>query len=723
MIKIKYILSIVFGSACSLMASGQILSDGKLPPDAKVTKGMFDTYETGGAIYWSVPDSLLDREYSVTTTILSAPESPDRGSETKYGYAGDMIGPIYFSLHKKGNEVWMTDPQHKRIIADPASDFARIAMLNPQERIYKRFPVIHQGQGRTIIEIGNTLKNFTLFAMEPAYYDMKLSMRNKDRDSILEVRGKDNSILIRISRAYKNLAIPMPGKSTPSYEGLWETGVCVSLMPKYPISVKRGDGKSYFEIGKSVLASDGTLSRMPVIKRWRLEIRPEDRERYRRGELVEPVNPIIFYIDRNFPKMYRKSIIEAVREWRPAFEQAGFKNAIDAKLAPTPKEDPDFCMYDNHYAYISWKISGMSNAYGPTPCEGRSGEIMGCHVGVFSSVMDIVQNWYFAQCGASDAEARKTVLPESLQCELLKMVITHEIGHSLGLEHNHSGSSMASIDQLRDNDYLNKHGLGTSIMDYVRFNYALRPGDKVDLRNRRIQLGEYDRWAIEWGYREFEGDTPEEQETARWKWYEQQKKARPELAFYDSRDIRSQQEDLGNDHVALNTCGIENLKYLSSLDIWTPKSLTEEQVMKGRFRALSDHYNLWTGHVFAHLGGYYYENDFSAGMEAGKPRNPVRKVLDTPEYTQKVLKFIQDYVATPSEWLFDAKLTSALHLDRKKEIKRIRGQQMDHFDNALQRIGKVKDAEKDEAVVKSLEKLLDDVKALKEKTEAAYKDM
>lgn len=723
MIKIKYILSIVFGSACSLMASGQILSDGKLPHDAKVTKGMFDTYETGGAIYWSVPDSLLDREYSVTTTILSAPESPDRGSETKYGYVGDMIGPIYFSLHKKGNEVWMTDPQHKRIITDPASDFARIAMLNPQERIYKRFPVIHQGQGRTIIEIGNTLKNFTLFAMEPAYYDMKLSMRNKDRDSILEVRGKDNSILIRISRAYKNLAIPMPGKSTPSYEGLWETGVCVSLMPKYPISVKRGDGKSYFEIGKSVLASDGTLSRMPVIKRWRLEIRPEDRERYRRGELVEPVNPIIFYIDRNFPKMYRKSIIEAVREWRPAFEQAGFKNAIDAKLAPTPKEDPDFCMYDNHYAYISWKISGMSNAYGPTPCEGRSGEIMGCHVGVFSSVMDIVQNWYFAQCGASDAEARKTVLPESLQCELLKMVITHEIGHSLGLEHNHSGSSMASIDQLRDNDYLNKHGLGTSIMDYVRFNYALRPGDNVDLRNRRIQLGEYDRWAIEWGYREFEGDTPEEQETARWKWYEQQKKARPELAFYDSRDIRSQQEDLGNDHVALNTCGIENLKYLSSLDIWTPKSLTEEQVMNGRFRALSDHYNLWTGHVFAHLGGYYYEDDFSAGMEAGKPRNPVRKVLDTPEYTQKVLKFIQDYVATPPEWLFDAKLTSALHLDRKKEIKRIRGQQMDHFDNALQRIGKVKDAEKDEAVVKSLEKLLDDVKALKEKTEAAYKDM
>ena len=153
MITRNIILSIVFGSACSLTASGQIMSDGTLPPDTKVTKGMFDTYETGDKMYWSVPDSLFDREYSVTTTILSAPESPDRGSETKYGYAGDMIGPIYFSLHKQGDEVWMTDPQHKRIIADPASDFARIAMLNPQQRIYKRLPVVSSGEGRTLIEI------------------------------------------------------------------------------------------------------------------------------------------------------------------------------------------------------------------------------------------------------------------------------------------------------------------------------------------------------------------------------------------------------------------------------------------------------------------------------------------------------------------------------------------------------------------------------------------
>ena len=411
-------------------------------------------------MYWAIPDSLLDREYSITTTILQAPESPNRKSETKYGYAGDLIGPMYMALHKRDGKLIIADPQHSLIITDRAGDIGRIAKLTPTERTYRSLPVVAESNGMTLVEIGTTLKNFTLFALEPAYYDMKISARDAKKDTIEDVKGRNDCILLRISRTYRNMTAlrPTPGKTIPSYEGIWKTGVCISLMPKTPIPMKRGDGKTYFEISKRIMADSGRVTRMPIIKRWRLDIRPEDRERYFKGELVEPVNPIVFYVDRNFPKLYQKSIIEAVREWRQAFEQAGFKNAIDARQAPTPKEDPDFCMYDSRYPYISWKTSGMANAYGPSPCEGRSGEITACHVGVFSSVLQVVQNWYFVQCGAVDPVARKPILPEWLQCELLKLVITHEIGHSLGLEHNHSGSSHASIDNLRYKAMIEHYG-------------------------------------------------------------------------------------------------------------------------------------------------------------------------------------------------------------------------------------------------------------------------
>lgn len=184
-----------------------------------------------------------------------------------------------------------------------------------------------------------------------------------------------------------------------------------------------------------------------------MEIKPEDKEKYIKGELVEPIQPIIFYIDRNTPEKYIGCIIEAVRDWRPAFEQAGFKNAIDARLAPTAEEDPDFSIYDSTYPFISWKISGRNNAYGPSPCESRSGEIIACHIGIFSSVLNLEQKWYFAQCGANDPQAWNIELPDSLLFEQIKQVLTHEVGHTLGLEHNFLGSSHYSIDQLRDNDF------------------------------------------------------------------------------------------------------------------------------------------------------------------------------------------------------------------------------------------------------------------------------
>ena len=198
-------LTVILVFVSLLSVNGQHQYAGLFSSQPHVIYGMFDTYEVGGKMYWAIPDTLFDREYSITTTILQAPERPNRSTEMKYGYAGDLIGPLFIELHKHNSYVSMTDPQHAMIITNPTDDISKIALQTPRERLYKKLPIVAEQDGMTLIEIGETLKSFTLFALEPAYYDMKVSQRDTAKDSVEQVQGRNDCLLLRIARTYASL--------------------------------------------------------------------------------------------------------------------------------------------------------------------------------------------------------------------------------------------------------------------------------------------------------------------------------------------------------------------------------------------------------------------------------------------------------------------------------------------------------------------------------------
>lgn len=656
--KIGFILLLSCGTILSAPAQQDIAAyfKSQQTKDSLVKiPGLFQSYRLGDKVYWEIPDTLLGRDLALTTTIVRGAAQKNRNYENRYGFNGDSFGPILLRFQKRGNEIWLADPLYDRFQISNTHPLYPILSQRGNERLYTTLPIKAKNVGSVLIDVTTMLQRNPLFTFEPFNFEVKVTSSDPNKTIIKNIQSTPQSVITFIDRNYRPMSMDMKSES---YAMSWETAVCISLLPQKPHSILAADGRvGYFNIGfQDFERHPYQMTKQMAAKRWRLELSPENREKYNKGELVEPENPIVFFIDRNTPTRWVPYFIEAVNVWQAAFEQAGFKNAIKAQLAPTQEEDPNFSPYDGRHAYISWKPSGESNAYGPSPSDPRSGEISGCHVGVFSSVLDLLQKWYFVQCGVVDKRAREIHVPDEVLGEMLKLVITHEVGHSLGLEHNFLASSHNSIGQLRDNEFLNKYGITSSIMDYVRCNFAIRPEDNVDFKNRIAHIGQYDRLAIEWAYRIFPGETPEEQQKNREIWLTE-KQADPRNRFGDGLDFKAQSEDLGNDHVELNTQGVENLKQLMNIrEIWQAKDATSRHVLNGRHQAIVSHYNNLVSHVLKHLGGY--TNSSKAMQDSMK-----FFTFENQTYSTKVMSFIQDYVCSPTDWLFNPDIITPLGID------------------------------------------------------------
>lgn len=424
----------------------------------------------------------------------------------------------------------------------------------------------------------------------------------------------------------------------------------IVLLPENPMQIRYEDQRvGWFSLEKYNYSSQALKSdNYKIARRWRLE--PKDPEAYKRGELVEPIKPIVYYLDPATPLKWRPYFKQGIEDWNMAFEKAGFKNAILAKDPPSKEEDPDFSPEDVRYSTVRYVASTTRNAVGPSVSDPRTGEILESDIIWYHNHLRSYRNRYLLETGAANPKARSLETPEEEIGEMMRRVISHEIGHALGLPHNMKASSAYPVDSLRSGTFTQKMGIATTIMDYARYNYVAQPGDD-NIRFVR-QLGPYDDYAIEWGYRYFEDQTPEQiQELL--KEMVDQKSLDPIYMFggYGS-DPNSQTENIGDDPVKATAYGLKNLKIVAQhLDEWTTKEGTTYDDLEELYSELLSVYSRYINHVRTVVGGVY-ETRINKGQEA-VPYQTVPR-----EKQLQALSSLNTNLWTSPTWLLDPKIVS-----------------------------------------------------------------
>jgi hypothetical protein len=407
----------------------------------------------------------------------------------------------------------------------------------------------------------------------------------------------------------------------------------------------------YFAVGYTDFdANPQGVKSISVVKRWRLEPKDGDMEKYLRGELVEPKKPIIFYIDPATPKKWVPYLMQGVDDWKGAFEKAGFKNAIMAKLAPTKAEDSTWSLDDARNSAIVYKPSDIANASGPSISDPRSGEIMESHINWYHNVMQLIHDWYFIQTAAVDPKARKMQYDDELMGQLIRFVSSHEVGHTLGLRHNFGSSSTVPVEKLRDKSWVEANGHTPSIMDYARFNYVAQPEDNISEVGLFPRIGDYDKWAIEWGYKLLPQYKDAEAEKGYINNWIMERLKDHRLWFgteINPDDPRSQSEQVGDDAMKAGAYGIKNLqRILPNLMQWTKEPNENYDNLTDMYNQLATQFARYMGHVTKYVGGI-----METPRSVEEP-GPVYEIVPKAKQKEAVDFLNKQLFATPT-WLIN----------------------------------------------------------------------
>jgi hypothetical protein len=612
-------------------------------------------------VYFEIADSLLGRDILVVNRIS---KSAAGLRAMFYGYSGDQIGENVIRFDKgPNNRIFLKNVSYSEISKDSTQPMFNAVMNSNIQPIAAAFDIkaFSKGNNGSIIDFTDYINgdNEILFFDQRMKSGLRLGGVQPDKSYIVDVRSYPINTEIKTVKTYsKSGGMGGPGMpGGPGGNATLELNSSLVLLPSVPMQARYFDSRiGYFTTSVTDFDADPQgVKRVQMITRWRMEPKPEDMEKYRNGELVEPKKPIIFYIDPATPAKWRKYLIQGVNDWQPAFEQAGFKNAIVAKLAPTPQEDSTWSLEDARFSAIVYKPSDIANASGPHVHDPRSGEILESHINWYHNVMRLLRNWYFVQCAPNDPRARNMEFDDELMGELIRFVSSHEVGHTLGLRHNYGASSAYPVEKLRDKAWIEKNGHAPSIMDYARFNYVAQPEDSITGADLYPRINYYDKWAIEWGYRLVPGaKTAEEEKATLNKWTINRLKDKRYWFGTESNpdDPRSQSEDLGDDAMKASYYGIKNLqRIVPNLMAWTREANEGYGNLSELYREVTGQFSRYMNHVAKNVGGI---------CETPKTVEQEGAVYEcVPKATQQAaIQFLNQQLFTTPQWLLDKDIMS-----------------------------------------------------------------